>query len=95
MSENKENMLSMDYRKNDMIDELLQRYYLTYSCTLDTIDFVGTKTDKKIHKYIFKNMKKSWRKIDKQYNKDLLNLFISDSFCISRHHYLAQCCYVF
>ena len=66
MSERKVEML--DYRKNDMLDELLQRYYITFSLTLDTIDFVGVKTDKKIHKYIFKNMKKNWRKIDKKYN---------------------------
>lgn len=58
----------LDYRKNEMLDELLQRYYATYSYTLDTIELVGEKTNKKIHKYILKNMKKSWRKLDKKYN---------------------------
>ena len=63
--------LKLDYRKNDMLDALLKRYYLTYSYTLDTIELVGEKVNKKIHKRIFKSFKKHWRQVDKLYKKQV------------------------
>ena len=46
----------MNYNKNNLIDECLQRYYKTFSCTLDTADYVPDKYNRKILAYIFKNM---------------------------------------
>ena len=65
----------MNYNKNDLIDECLLRYYKTFSCTLDTADYVPDKFNNKILAYIFKNMKKQFKKIDKEdkkYQKKLL-----------------------
>jgi O6-methylguanine-DNA--protein-cysteine methyltransferase len=45
----------------------LLRYYETFKCTLDTCDFVPEKYNKKIYKYIFKNLKRKFREIDKVY----------------------------
>ncbi len=56
----------MNYNKNNLIDECLQRYYKTFSCTLDTADYVPDKYNRKILAYIFKNMKKQFKKIDKE-----------------------------
>lgn len=56
----------MNYHKNDLIDECLGRFYQTFSLTLDTCDYVPKKYNDKILKYIFKCMKKSFRKIDKE-----------------------------
>ncbi|MDE7301476.1 MAG: hypothetical protein K2N47_04830, partial [Clostridia bacterium] len=56
----------MNYHKNDLIDECLVRYYTTFSHTLDTADYVPDKYNAKILKYIFKNMKRSFRKIDRE-----------------------------
>ena len=56
----------INYNKNDLINETLDRYYETFSHTLDTADFVPEKYNDKINKYIFKNMKKTFKKIDKE-----------------------------
>lgn len=56
----------LNFNKNELINETLDKYFETFSHTLDTADFVPEKFNKKIHKYIFKNMKKSFRKIDKE-----------------------------
>lgn len=56
----------INYNKNKLINESLEQYYNTFSRTLDTADFVPEKFNKKIHKYIFKNMKKTFKKIDKE-----------------------------
>ncbi len=56
----------MNFNKNDLIDSVLKHYYLTFENTLDTADYVPEKFNSKIHKYIFKNMKKSFKKIDKE-----------------------------
>ena len=55
----------MNYNKNDLIDTLLIRYYATFARTLDTSDYVPDKFNCKILKYIFKNMKRKFREIDK------------------------------
>lgn len=56
----------MNFYKNDLIDETLDRFYQTFSHTLDTADYVPDKFNKKIDKYIFKNLKKSFKCINKE-----------------------------
>lgn len=56
----------INYNKNDLIDKCLVRYYETFAHTLDTSDYVPEKYNKKILKYIFKNMKRQFRKLDKE-----------------------------
>ena len=56
----------INYNKNKLINTTLEKYYETFSCTLDTVDFVPEKYNKKICKYIFKNMKKAFKKIDRE-----------------------------
>ena len=64
----------INFNKNKLINETLDKYYETFSHTLDTADYVPEKYNEKICKYIFKNMKKAIRKIDKEdrkYQKEL------------------------
>lgn len=56
----------INFNKNELINLVLNNYYQTFSCTLDTADYVPEKYNNKIHKYIFKNMKKAFKKIDKE-----------------------------
>lgn len=55
----------LNYYKNKLINECLTEYYETFSCTLDTADYVPEKYNKKILRYIFKNMKRQFKKLDK------------------------------
>ena len=59
----------INFNKNKLINKVLEKYYDTFSRTLDTCDFVSEKFNKKILLYIFKNMKKAFKKIDKEDNK--------------------------
>lgn len=59
----------MEFKKNELIDEVLVNYYHTFSLTLDTEDFVSPKYNKKIEKYIFKNMKKKFKTCNKEYKQ--------------------------
>ena len=64
----------INYNKNALINECLVRYYETFAHTLDTADYVPAKFNNKILAYIFKNMKKQFKKIDradKQYQKKI------------------------
>ena len=64
----------INYNKNKLINTCLGKYYETFSLTLDTADFVPEKYNKKILAYIFKNMKRQFRRIDKadrQYQKSV------------------------
>ena len=56
----------INFNKNRLINDVLVNYYETFARTLDTADFVPEKFNDKILQYIFKNMKKSFKKIDKQ-----------------------------
>ena len=56
----------INYNKNKLINKALEQYYETFSRTLDTADFVPQKFNDKISKYIYKNMKKALKKIDKE-----------------------------
>ena len=64
----------INYHKNKLINECLKKYYETFACTLDTADYVPEKFNNKVLLYIFKNMKRQFKKIDradKQYQKQL------------------------
>lgn len=64
----------INYNKNKLINECLCKYYETFAHTLDTADYVPEKYNNKILAYIFKNMKKQFKKInreDKRYQKQL------------------------
>ena len=56
----------MDYYKNKLLNELLEVYYDNFSKTLDTADYVPRQYTKKINKYIFKNMKRAFKRLDKE-----------------------------
>lgn len=56
----------INYNKNELIDECLCRYYETFARTLDTADYVPEKYNNKILAYIFKSMKKQFKKIDRE-----------------------------
>lgn len=55
----------INYNKNKLINTCLEKYYETFACTLDTADFVPEKYNKKILEYIFKNLKRQFKRIDK------------------------------
>ncbi len=56
----------INYNKNKLINECLVRYYETFAHTLDTADYVPEKFNKKILAYIFKNMKRQFKKVDRE-----------------------------
>lgn len=59
----------INFNKNKLINEVLEKYYETFSLTLDTADFVPEEYNDKINRYIFKNMKRHFKKIDKEDKK--------------------------
>ena len=59
----------INFNKNKLINQTLDKYYETFSHTLDTADYVPDKFNDKIAKYIYKNMKKSFKQIDKEDKK--------------------------
>ena len=59
----------INYNKNKLINTCLGKYYETFALTLDTADFVPEKYNKKILAYIFKNLKRQFRKIDREDRK--------------------------
>ncbi|MGN1221942.1 MAG: hypothetical protein ACI4TT_01750 [Christensenellales bacterium] len=59
----------INFNKNKLINKTLDKYYETFSHMLDTADYVPEKFNNKISKYIYKNMKKSFKRIDKEDNK--------------------------
>ena len=64
----------INYNKNKLINETLVKYYETFEHTLDTADYVPQKYNDKICRYIFKNLKSTFKKIDKEdrkYQRDL------------------------
>lgn len=56
----------MNYHINELIDECLLRHYQTFSVTQDTNDYVPEKYNDKILKYIFKKLKRQFRKVDNE-----------------------------
>ncbi|MBQ3213962.1 MAG: hypothetical protein IJB10_03025 [Clostridia bacterium] len=59
----------INFNKNKLINETLDKYYETFSHMLDTSDYVPERFNNKIGKYIFKNMKKAFRVIDREDRK--------------------------
>ena len=59
----------INYNKNKLINECLIKYYETFAHTLDTADYVPERYNKKILAYIFKSMKKQFRKINREDNR--------------------------
>lgn len=55
----------LNYNKNRLINQCLQKYYETFAQTLDTADYVPESYNKKILGYIFNNLQKSFKKLDK------------------------------
>lgn len=56
----------INYNKNKLINECLVKYYETFEHTVETADYVPEKYNEKILAYIFKNMKKQFKKIDRE-----------------------------
>jgi len=56
----------LNYHKNKLINQALDEYYDTFSHTLDTADFVPEKYNNKINRYIFKNMKRAFKKLNRE-----------------------------
>ncbi len=54
----------MDFKKNDLINETLMKFYESFQYTLDTGDFVPEVYNKKICKHIFKNLKHKFNEIE-------------------------------
>ena len=59
----------MEFKKNELINAVLDEYYNTFSKTLDTSDYVPQKYNKKIIRYIYKNLKKKFKCVNKEYRK--------------------------
>lgn len=55
----------LNYNKNRFINQYLQKYYKTFAQTLDTADYVLDSDNKKILGYIFYNLQKNFKKLDK------------------------------
>ena len=54
----------MIFKKNELINETLDRHFETWSHTLDTEDFVPKKYLKKIDKLIFNNLKQKLKECE-------------------------------
>ena len=59
----------INFNKNKLINQTLDKYYDTFAHMLDTCDYVPEKYNNKIGKYIFKNMKRHFKLIDKEDRK--------------------------
>jgi hypothetical protein len=59
----------MEFIKNELINAVLEKYFETFSKTLDTADYVPAKYGKKIHAYIFKNMKRKFAEVNHEYKR--------------------------
>ena len=56
----------LNYNKNKLINECLSKYYETFAHTLDTVDFVPEQYNDRILAYIFKNMRKAFKRLDRE-----------------------------
>lgn len=54
----------MEFKKNELINETLDKHFETWSHMLDTADFVPAKYLDKIDKYIFKLLKKKLKELE-------------------------------
>lgn len=56
----------MDYYKNKLMKRFFNEYYETFSCTLDTAEYVPEKYNDKIYNIIFVSMKRDFKKLEKE-----------------------------
>lgn len=56
----------INYNKNKLINECLSKYYETFAHTLDTADYVPAPYNDRILAYIFKNMRKAFKRLDRE-----------------------------
>ncbi len=61
----------MEFKKNELINQVLIKYYETFALTVDTCDYVPDKFNREIHKLIFKEMKKKFKQVNKEYKAEL------------------------
>lgn len=54
----------MEFRRNELINDTLDKHFETWSHTLDTADFVPAKYLGKIDKYIFKLLKRKLKETE-------------------------------
>ena len=54
----------MNFKKNELINEVLLNNFATWQCTENTADFVPEKYLKKIDKMVFENVKKQMKEVD-------------------------------
>ncbi len=59
----------MEFLKNELLENVMENYYQTFAKTLNTCDFVPEKYCKKISKYIFNDMKRSFKQAEKEYRR--------------------------
>ena len=70
----------INYNKNKLINECLGKYYETFARTLDTADFVPEEYHNKITAYIFKKVKRAFKRLDKE-DKRFENAFRKRQKC--------------
>lgn len=61
----------MDFKENDLINEVLINYYNTFQIMIDTPDFVPPKINNYIASYLYKRMKKKFKEAKKIYKQNL------------------------
>ena len=54
----------MNFKKNELINEVLLNNFATWQCTENTANFVPEKYLKKIDKMVFENVKKQMKEVD-------------------------------
>ncbi|MBQ2718345.1 MAG: hypothetical protein IJF75_07085 [Clostridia bacterium] len=59
----------MEFLKNELLENVMDNYYQTFAKTLNTCDFVPEKYCNKINKYIFNDMKRSFKQAEKEYKR--------------------------
>ena len=82
----------MEFEKNKLIKEVLKEYYEVFAMTLNTNRFVPVKINKKIVKYIFKNMQAKFRDINIYYLLTLNILLVYGQTISYNINYTTKCC---
>ena len=56
----------INFNKNDIMDAVNSRFFESFCCTLDVVQYVPQCYLVKVERYIFKNMRRAWKKIDRE-----------------------------
>lgn len=59
----------MDFKENELINDVLINYYETFNLMLDTPDFVPDRVNNYISKFLAKRLRKKLREVKKEYKK--------------------------